>query len=40
MKRLLLLSALVFGLVFAPAARAQRTPFLTDDEIRTLSNEI
>ncbi|HEV2863808.1 MAG TPA: M28 family peptidase [Pyrinomonadaceae bacterium] len=40
MKRLLLLSAAVFGLVCAPAARAQTTPFLSDDEIRTLSNEI
>lgn len=44
MKRTLVLSlVLFFGLVLSPLSRvcrAQTTPFLTDEEIRTLSNEI
>jgi hypothetical protein len=43
MKRTLLLSLLLCGFVLAPlspAARAQTTPFLSDSEIRMLSNEI
>ncbi|MCA1634858.1 MAG: hypothetical protein LC802_14490, partial [Acidobacteria bacterium] len=44
MKRVLLLSFfLFFSLILAPLSRvcrAQTTPFLSDEEIRTLSNEI
>jgi len=43
MKRTPLLFVLLFGFVstpFGPLARAQTTPFLTDEEIRMLSNEI
>jgi hypothetical protein len=40
MRRILVLSTLVFGLAVAPPCRAQTTPFLSDEEIRTLSNEI
>src|SRR5918992_1429474 len=44
MKRTLVLPLVLFcGFVFSPLSalcRAQTTPFLTDEEIRTLSNEI
>ena len=40
MRRMLLPVLLVFGLAVAPPCRAQTTPFLSDEEIRTLSNEI
>ena len=40
MIRKLLLALILPGLALTPLARAQTTPFLTDDEIRMLSNEI